>query len=173
MGRIRRDRNDSPQKKNNNSIQDTVGNEENGYPVPDPNKTVINAMKKPIDFHKITLIEEILEEISEKFMEKILDMVTQNVQDALKKFQDNKNKEHEKTQKQINEIREDFNKHQCETNYKKTLKITTQNIKEELNTNVEDLRKKNETEILEIESPFSQTKKHNGRPLQQTRTSGK
>jgi anaerobic ribonucleoside-triphosphate reductase len=31
--------------------------------------------------------EEILEEISEKFMEKILDMVNQNVQDALKKFQ--------------------------------------------------------------------------------------
>jgi hypothetical protein len=36
-------------------------------------------------------------------MEKILDMVNQNVQDALKKFQDTKNKEHEKTQKQTNE----------------------------------------------------------------------
>jgi hypothetical protein len=32
-------------------------------------------------------------------MEKILDMVNQNVQDALKKFQDIKNKEYEKTQK--------------------------------------------------------------------------
>jgi uncharacterized protein involved in exopolysaccharide biosynthesis len=48
-------------------------------------------------------------------MEKILDMVNQNVQDALKKFQDTKNKEHEKTQKQIRELRKDFNKHQSET----------------------------------------------------------
>jgi hypothetical protein len=48
-------------------------------------------------------------------MEKVLDMVKQNVQDALKKFQDTKNKEHEKTQEQINELREDFNKHQSET----------------------------------------------------------
>jgi hypothetical protein len=48
-------------------------------------------------------------------MEKILDMVKQNVQDALKKFQDTKNKNHEKTQKQINELREDFNKDQSET----------------------------------------------------------
>jgi hypothetical protein len=38
-------------------------------------------------------------------MEKILDMVSQNIQDALEKFQDTKNKEYEKTQKQINELR--------------------------------------------------------------------
>jgi hypothetical protein len=44
-------------------------------------------------------------------MEKILDLVNLNVQDAVKKFQDTKNKEHEKTQKEINELREDFNKH--------------------------------------------------------------
>jgi hypothetical protein len=57
-----------------------------------------------------------LEEISEKFMEKILNMVKkQNVQDALKKFQNTKNKEHEMTQKQTKELREDFNKHQSET----------------------------------------------------------
>jgi ABC-type transporter MlaC component len=43
-------------------------------------------------------------------MEKILDMVNQNVQDALKKLQDTKNKEHENSQKQINELREDFHK---------------------------------------------------------------
>jgi hypothetical protein len=41
-------------------------------------------------------------------MEKILDMVNQNVQDAHKKFQDTKNNEHEKTQKQIKEIKENF-----------------------------------------------------------------
>jgi uncharacterized protein involved in exopolysaccharide biosynthesis len=64
--------------------------------------------------------KNLTEEISEKFMEKILDMINQNVQDALKKFQDTKNKEHEKTQKQINELSENFNKHQSET--KDTLK---------------------------------------------------
>jgi hypothetical protein len=31
-------------------------------------------------------------------------MVYQNVQETLKKFQDNKNKEYEKTQKQTNEL---------------------------------------------------------------------
>jgi hypothetical protein len=40
-------------------------------------------------------------------------MVNQNVQEALKKFQDNK-KEHEKTQKQINELIGTLNKHQSE-----------------------------------------------------------
>jgi hypothetical protein len=38
-------------------------------------------------------------------------MVNQNVQEALKKFQDNKNKEYVKTQKQINEIIGALNKH--------------------------------------------------------------
>jgi hypothetical protein len=45
MGRRRRDGNHSPQK--NNSIQDSVGSEENGYPVPDLNKTMINVTKEP------------------------------------------------------------------------------------------------------------------------------
>jgi hypothetical protein len=34
----------------------------------------------------------------------LLDMVNQNVQEVLKKLKDNKTKEYEKTQKQINEI---------------------------------------------------------------------
>jgi DNA-binding protein YbaB len=37
-------------------------------------------------------------------MEMLQDMVNQNVQEAIKKVQDNKNKEYEKTQKQINEL---------------------------------------------------------------------
>jgi hypothetical protein len=49
MGR-RRDRNHTPQK--NNSIEDSVGNEENGYPVPDPNKTMINVTEETSDAHK-------------------------------------------------------------------------------------------------------------------------
>jgi hypothetical protein len=51
--------------------------------------------------------------------------------------------------------------------------MTTQSIKEKLNKDMENLRKKNHTEILEIKSPFSHTKKHSGRPLQQTRPSGR
>jgi hypothetical protein len=48
MGRKRRkDGNHSSQK--NNSIQDSVGNEENGYPVPDPNKSMTNVTKEPGD----------------------------------------------------------------------------------------------------------------------------
>jgi hypothetical protein len=46
-----------------NSIQDSVGNEENGYPVANLNKTMINVIKEPSDSHIKTLKEEILEEI--------------------------------------------------------------------------------------------------------------
>jgi hypothetical protein len=42
------------------------------------------------DTHIKTLKEEILGNITKKFMEMILDMVNQNVQDALKKFQHTK-----------------------------------------------------------------------------------
>jgi hypothetical protein len=100
MGRRRRYGNHSPQ--NNNSIRDSVGNEENGHLIPDPNKSMKNITKEPSNAPKNILKEEILQEITEKFTGKILDMVNQNVEDALKKFQDTKNKEHEKTQKQIN-----------------------------------------------------------------------
>jgi uncharacterized protein involved in exopolysaccharide biosynthesis len=48
-------------------------------------------------------------------MEMLLDMVNQSIQEALKKFQNNKNKEYEKTQKQINELTGALNKHQSET----------------------------------------------------------
>jgi chromosome segregation ATPase len=95
-------------------------------------------------------------------MEKTLDMVNQKVQDALKRFQDTTNNRLEKTQKQLNKLREDFNRHQSEKKKDRIkreiyeLKRTTQNIKEELNKDMENLRKKNQTEILEIKSPFSQ-----------------
>jgi predicted alpha/beta-fold hydrolase len=55
-------------------------------------------------------------EITKLFREKIPDMVSQNIQNALKKYQEAKNKEHEKTQKQIKELRENFSKHQSEKN---------------------------------------------------------
>jgi hypothetical protein len=47
-------------------------------------------------------------------MEKILDMANQNVQDALKNFWAHNSREYEKTQKQIDELREDLNKYQSE-----------------------------------------------------------
>jgi chromosome segregation ATPase len=150
MGRQKRDGNHSPPK--NTSIQDSEGNEENGYPVPDSNKTKINDGKEPNDAHKNTLKEEILQVITENFMDMLLDMVNQNIQEALKKFQDTKNKEFEKTQKQINELIGALNKHQSETENTinreiDELKTKIDNIKEEVTHDMENLRKKNETEI--------------------------
>jgi molecular chaperone DnaK (HSP70) len=112
MGRRKRDANHSPSE--NNSVQDSEGNEKNGYPVPDSNKTKINDTKEPNNVHN-NLKEEILQVITENFMELLLDMVNQNVQEALKKFGDTKNKEYKKTQKQINELIGALNKHQSET----------------------------------------------------------
>jgi hypothetical protein len=51
MERIR-DREYTPQKKKKNSIEELVGNDKNGYPVPNPNKAMINVTKKPSDAHK-------------------------------------------------------------------------------------------------------------------------
>jgi hypothetical protein len=81
----------------NKLVQDSEGNEENRYWDPDCNKTKINYAKESNEANKNTLKEEIL-----YFTEMLLDMDNQNVQEASKKIQDNKNKEYEKTQKQIN-----------------------------------------------------------------------
>jgi hypothetical protein len=64
-----------------------------------PTKKMINDAKDLSKAQKNIFKEEILQEITENFMEKILDVVKQNVQDALKKFEDTKNKENEKKQK--------------------------------------------------------------------------
>jgi hypothetical protein len=113
MKRRKRDGNhSSPQ---NKVVQDLEQNEENRYQDPDSNKTKINYTKEPKKAHKNDLKEEILQVINENFIEMLLDMVNQNVQEALKKFQEDKNKEYEKTQKQTNEIIEALNKLQTET----------------------------------------------------------
>jgi chromosome segregation ATPase len=132
-------------------MQDSEGNEENGYPVPDSNKTKINNTKEPNGAHKNILKEEILHIITENSMEMLLDMVKQNIQEALKKFQDNKNKEYEKTQKQISELIGALNKHQSEAANTinreiNELKKKIDNIKEEVTHDMENLRKMNETE---------------------------
>jgi polyhydroxyalkanoate synthesis regulator phasin len=74
-------------------------------------------------------------------------MVKQNVQDVLKKFQDNKNKECEKTQKQINEIIGALNKHQTETENTinreiNELRVKFDNIKEEITHTMKKPQKK-------------------------------
>jgi hypothetical protein len=102
-------------------------------------------------------------------MEKILDMANQNVQDALKKFQDTKNKEYKKTQKPIHELRGALIEHQSEieTTIKgeiKELKFKIENIKEEVTHDMENLSKKKES---------NRNTKHSRKLLQQTRTSGR
>jgi hypothetical protein len=51
-GKTKRDGNHSTPK--NNLIQDSEGNEESGYPVPDSNKTKVNDAKEPSNAHKNT-----------------------------------------------------------------------------------------------------------------------
>jgi chromosome segregation ATPase len=75
-----------------------------------------------------------------------------NIQEALKKFQDNENKEYEKTQKQINEHIRVLNKYQKETENSinreiNELRMKIDNIKEEVINDMQNLRKKNEIEL--------------------------
>jgi hypothetical protein len=150
MGIRKRDGNHSPY--NNKVVQDLKQNEENRYPDPDSNKTKINYTKEPNKDHKNTLKEEILQVIDENFIEMLLDMVNQNIQEALKKFQDNKTQEYQKTQKQMIEIIGALNKNQTETKITisreiNELRAKIDNIKEEVTHDMENLRKKNETEM--------------------------
>jgi hypothetical protein len=145
MGRRKRDRNRSSSK--NKVVQDLEQNEENGYPDPDSNKTKINYTKEPNEEHKTTLKEEILQVINENFIEMLLDMVNQNIWEALKKFQDDKTQEYQKTQKQINEIIEALSKHQTETRITisreiNELRAKIDNIKEEVTHDMENFKKK-------------------------------
>jgi hypothetical protein len=149
MGKRKRKGNHSPPK--NKVLQDLEQNEENGYQDPDSNKTKINYIKEPNEAHRFLLKEEILQVINKNFTEMLLDMVNQNVQEAHKKFQEDKNKEYEKTHTKKNEILEALNKHRTETETTTNREINELrskiNIKEEENHDMENLRKKKETEI--------------------------
>jgi hypothetical protein len=87
----------------------------NEYPAPDPNIMLTNITNELSKAHKKFLKEEIMNEHVEIFMEKQQEMVKQNVQDEFKEYQDTTNKKLEKTLQQLNELIEDFNKHQSET----------------------------------------------------------
>jgi hypothetical protein len=137
---------------NNTLLQKPERNEENRFPDPASTKTKINYAKEPNEAHKNTLKEDILQVINEHFIEMILDMVNQNVQETLKKFQDNKNREFEKAQEQIKETIETLYKHQSETKDMinkeiNELRTKIDNIKEEETQDMENHRKKNKTEI--------------------------
>jgi DNA repair exonuclease SbcCD ATPase subunit len=85
-------------------------------------------------------------------IEMILDAVNQNVQETLKKFQDNKNREFEKAQEEIKETTESLYKHQSEAKNMinkeiNELRTKIDNIKKEMTQDMENLRKKNETEL--------------------------
>jgi hypothetical protein len=69
-------------------------------------------------------------------MEKILDMVNKNIQDTLKKFKTPKIKNMKRYRNKY------MNSESTSTNTK-VKQSTTQNIKEELNKDMENLRKKN------------------------------
>jgi hypothetical protein len=101
MGRQKKEGNQLPS--SNKLVQEPEGNEENRNSDPDANKMNINYAKEPNEALKNNLKEEILQVINENFIEMILDMVNQNVQETLKKFPDNKNREFEKAQEQVNE----------------------------------------------------------------------
>jgi hypothetical protein len=69
MRRRKRQVNCTPQM--NNLIKDLVENEENEYPAPDPNRTMINITNELSNTHKTSLKEEVIDEIIEKLMEKL------------------------------------------------------------------------------------------------------
>jgi vacuolar-type H+-ATPase subunit I/STV1 len=147
MGRQKKEGNHFPP--NIKLVQEPEGNEENRCPDPNSNKTKINYAKEPIEAHRNTLKEEILQVIKENFIEIILDMVNQNVQEKLKKFQDKKNEEFEKAQEQIKETIEALYKHQSEkkntiTREINELRIKIDSTKEKETQDNENLQKKEE-----------------------------
>jgi broad specificity polyphosphatase/5'/3'-nucleotidase SurE len=77
-------------------------------------------------------------------------MVNQNVQETLKKFQDNKNREYEKAQEWIKETIEALYKHQSET--QNTINREINELRKKIDNikvthDMENFRKKNETEM--------------------------
>jgi uncharacterized protein Yka (UPF0111/DUF47 family) len=97
----------------------------------------INYAKEPKEAQNNNLNEDKLLVLNENFIEMILDRVNQNVQETLKKYQDNKNREFEKAKEEIKETIEALYKHQSETvntinEEINELRTKIDNIKEEM-----------------------------------------
>jgi uncharacterized phage infection (PIP) family protein YhgE len=145
MGRWKKGGNHFPS--NNKLVQEPEGNEKNRSPDPDSNETKINYDKEPNKAHKNILKEDILQVINENFIRMMLDIVNQNVQETLKKFQDNKNREFKRAQEQIKKTIEALYKHQSETKNTTNRDINEfrtkiDNIKEEVTQDTEKPQKK-------------------------------
>jgi chromosome segregation ATPase len=76
-----------------------------------------------------------------------VDRVNQNVQETLKKFQDNKNREFEKAKEEIKETIEALYRHQSETENTINKEINELRTKIDNTQDMENLRKKNEAEL--------------------------
>jgi ABC-type phosphate transport system auxiliary subunit len=131
---------------NNNLLQEPEGYEENRSPDSVINETKINYDKRPNEANKNTLKEEILQVINENFIEMILVRVNQNVQETIKKYQDNKDRELEKAQEHIKEMVQALYKHESETmniinREINGLRMKIHNIEEEVTQDMENLRK--------------------------------
>jgi hypothetical protein len=90
-------RNFIPQKINS-SMENLVRNEENENPVPDPNRVMINVTNEHNDVHKELLKVEIENEVIEILMEKLQVKVKENIENQLRDYQDNTNKNCEDTE---------------------------------------------------------------------------
>jgi hypothetical protein len=75
-----------------------VENEENEYPVPDSNRTMINITNELNDIHKKSVKEETMDELVEILMERLQETIKQNVQNEIKQYQDSTNKKLEVTE---------------------------------------------------------------------------
>jgi hypothetical protein len=91
-----------------------VGNEENEYPVPDSDRMMLILNNKWNDIHKKISQRGNYEWNHWDSHREATSTVKQKVQDELKEYQDTTNKKLEKTQKQLSELREDFDKLQSE-----------------------------------------------------------
>jgi hypothetical protein len=65
-------------------MDDLVRNEENEYPVPNPNRMMISMSSELNDVHKELLKEELKNEFIEILMEKLQEKVKENIQNQLK-----------------------------------------------------------------------------------------
>jgi hypothetical protein len=92
----------------------------------------------------------------------IRDMVSQNVQETVKKFQDNKYREFQKAQEQIKETTEALYKHQSEIQNRTNKEINGLRMKIE--------RGRDSGYGKPQKKERNRTAKQNGRPIQQNRT---
>jgi predicted alpha/beta-fold hydrolase len=75
-----------------------VENEGNKFPFADPTGIMVN------------MSNELNEDLKELLKEELIEELKKNIQKQPKEYQNHTNKKLEKTQKQLNELREDFNK---------------------------------------------------------------